>query len=157
MRAIIVTHRCGDRVVSPAMLTDVVDAVDSCPFDPALGKSSQVRRAILDKLSRYGWSEELDVDPQSGITITSFKDGIGLCLQTGNMSRMYADLLKLQTVYQKGAIDAAIMIIPTAEAARELGSNIANQERLSRELAIFDRVITLPMVVVGFQRGVGHD
>jgi hypothetical protein len=108
-----------------------------------------VRDSILDALARRGWSSEFDVDRQSSITITSIKGRIGMCFQTGNMSRMYADMLKLQVIYLRGTIDAAIMLVPTEEAAREFGSNIANQARLMRELAIFDRVVTVPMVVIG--------
>ena len=76
--------------------------------------------------------------------------GIGLCFQTGNVGRIYADLLKLQTLYTKGNITAGIILIPQNQTAKELGSNMANYERLIRELPIFSQVITMPIVVIGF-------
>ena len=39
------------------------------------------------------------------------------------------------------------MLVKTA---KELGSNMANYERLIRELPIFSQVITMPIVVIGF-------
>lgn len=149
MKATLLSHRFGDRVVPRVVFDEVLAAVRDCPHKPGPRRTVPVRNSILDALSRRGWSSEFDVDRQSSITITSIKDRIGMCFQTGNMSRMYADLLKLQVIYLRGTIDAAIMLLPTDDAAREFGSNIANQERLMRELAIFDRVVTVPMVVIG--------
>ena len=153
MKAVVLSHRFGEQVIETSLLNEVIVAVNECPHDPGPGKSSPVRDHILEALSKSGWSDELDVDCQSAFTITSIKGRIGLCLQTGNMSRMYADLLKLQTIYLRGLIEAAIMLLPTTEAAQSFGSNIANQERLMRELAIFERVITVPMLVVGIKGG----
>ena len=42
------------------------------------------------------------------------------------------------------------MALPTQEAARVIGDNVANAERVVRELELFDRVITVPILVVAF-------
>ena len=73
-----------------------------------------------------------------------------MCFQTDNVGRIYADLLKLQTLYTKGNIIAGIILVPQIKTAKELGSNMANYERLIRELPIFSQVITMPLVVIGF-------
>ena len=70
--------------------------------------------------------------------------------QTGNMGRVYADILKLQALYTKGNIIAGIILVPQSRTAKALGSNLVNYERLIRELPIFSQVITMPIVVVGF-------
>jgi hypothetical protein len=151
MKAKIMAHKAGERFVDKTILKEVSDAVQKCPYVPAPRKTSSVRAHILDTLSRHGWSGELDVDQKSAITITSVKNRIGLCFQTGNVSRIYADLLKLQTLYLRNTIKAAIILLPTEEAARQFGSNLASQERLMRELVIFKGVITIPMAVVGIE------
>jgi hypothetical protein len=97
-----------------------------------------------------GWSPEVRIDPNSRISITSIKNRIGLCLQTGNMGRMYADLLKFQTAYQKKIVTAGVLIIPTKDSAKILGDNIANYDRLCKELIIFGEVIVIPLVLYGF-------
>ena len=73
-----------------------------------------------------------------------------MCLQTGNVGRIYADLLKLQTLYMKDNIQAGILLIPPQNAAVRLGQNLVNYERLTRELPIFNQVVTMPLVIVGF-------
>jgi hypothetical protein len=67
------------------------------------------------------------------------------------MGRMYADLMKLQAVYMRGSIDAGIYIVPEPECARILGDNIANRGRLLRELRIFDRVVSIPLAIIGIE------
>lgn len=67
------------------------------------------------------------------------------------MSRFYADLLKLQATYVKGKAKSAIYIVPTKIAARVIGDNIAQYERMTRELESFNKVITMPIVVIGFE------
>jgi hypothetical protein len=71
-------------------------------------------------------------------------------MQSGNMSRMYADLLKLQTLYHRQTIKAAIVIVAARSAARQLSYNLANFERLASELVIFENTITVPLLIFGF-------
>ena len=71
-------------------------------------------------------------------------------LQTGNMSRAPYDLLKLQYLFQSERIEAAALALPTKAAARTIGDNIANAERIINELELFDRVISVPIIVVAF-------
>jgi len=132
----------------------ILDAVERCVSDVKLplrkNGVSSIKTEILKNLYLNGWCEEVQVNVNSKITITSMFDKIGLCLQTGNVSRIYADLLKLQTLFMNGIILAGIIIVPDIEAARSLGSNMANSDRLMRELPIYASVITLPMVVISF-------
>jgi len=79
------------------------------------------------------------------------KDDLAFQLQTGNMSRAPYDLLKLQYLFQSQKIEAAALALPTKEAAKIIGDNIANAERVIRELQLFDRVITVPILVVAFE------
>ncbi len=76
-----------------------------------------------------------------------------MCLQTGNMSRFYADLLKIETLFRNGSITAAIYVIPTKAFATKLGSNIANFERLVEELGIFSVTLSAPILVMGITKG----
>jgi hypothetical protein len=111
-----------------------------------------VRDHLLTTLkNKNGWSDQVKLAADSNISITAKKGDVGLCLQTGNMGRMYADLLKLQCLYKSKVLKAAILIVPTRRLAKEhdYGANVAQFERLTRELTIFDKVITIPMVVIG--------
>lgn len=150
MRTQIYEHRSGLKVVPQDVVTNVEKAV--WEITPTLTKNSvaNIKESIKDRLEKDGWTGEYRLDSSSKITISSYLKGIGMCFQTGNVGRIYADLLKLQTLYTKGNIIAGIILIPRIETAKKLGSNMANYERLVRELPIFSQVITMPIVIIGF-------
>jgi hypothetical protein len=85
------------------------------------------------------------------MTITSMKGEVGLCLQTGNMARMYADLMKLQALYLDNAIKAAAIVLPSQPIALLLGSNVAQAKRLERELEIFRKAYYVPTMVFALE------
>lgn len=150
MRTKIYNHRSGIKVVP----NDIIEDVEKVVWDikPKLFPKSvaNLKLSIRKRLEEEGWTGEYRLDATSKITISSYLRGVGLCFQTGNAGRIYADLLKLQALYTKGNITAGIILIPQIKTARELGSNMANYERLIRELPIFSQVITMPIVVIGF-------
>lgn len=113
-------------------------------------QSSKEFRINLSKaLSSYGWSDPVRIDQRSKISITSVFGDTGLCVQTGNVSRIYADFLKLETIFKKRIILGAIYIVPTKDFAKDLSGNVANFERLVDELQIFEATMTIPLVIFG--------
>lgn len=142
---------CGGLAAVPIALRQEVEAaIEACGIVPTRRMASKIGATIVDALVQSGWSGGVKLARGSGITITSVKSGIGLCLQTGNMSRMYADLMKLQQMFLNKSIKAGVMVIPNHAAAKKLGSNIINADRLQRELDIFRSVIHMPLVVFAF-------
>ena len=150
MRTQIYEHRSGLKVVPNVIVADVEKII--WDINPVLSKKTvaNLKESIRERLEKEGWTGEYRLDATSRITISSYLKVIGLCFQTGNVGRIYAYLLKLQTLYTKGNITAGIILIPQIKTAKELGSNMANYERLIRELPIFSQVITMPIVVIGF-------
>jgi hypothetical protein len=146
------THdHCGGMAVLPfAQRQEIEKAILACTIVPARGAASKIGAAIEKSLVDLGWSRKVNLSRDSRITITSMKHDTGLCLQTGNMSRMYADLLKLQHMFLKGTIKVGVMIVPSHAAAKSLGDNITNAERLTREVEIFRNVVHMPLVVYSF-------
>ena len=150
MKAQIYDHRSGLKVVPNNILVGIENIISETV--PTLSKNTItcIKKTVQERLKKEGWTGEYRLDTSSKITISSYLQGIGMCFQTGNVGRIYADILKLQTLYTKGKITAGIILIPQIETAKRLGSNIANYERLIRELPIFSQVITMPIVVIGF-------
>jgi hypothetical protein len=97
------------------------------------------------------WALNFRLDQEHQLAVTAIKEDLAFQLQTGNMSRAPYDLLKLQYLYQSKRIAAAALALPTRDAAKIIGDNLANAERVCRELKLFDRVITVPIIVVAFQ------
>ena len=152
MRCLIDNHHRGIDKIGPKVVQQIESAIVSCTVPLKARSATAVRRHVLGELSVFGWSGEFPVDPvASGITITSVKSGVGLCLQTGNMARMYADILKLQKLYLDGKVDAGVIILPTLDAAKKMGDNIAHSNRLVSEMDIFRKVIHMPIAIFSFE------
>lgn len=151
MKTILYNYRSGREIVPKELLEGVIRILEG--MDHRLGKY-EIRRfkdRLSDQLQMQGWPGPVNLSATSSITITSLYRRVGLCAQTGNMARMYADLLKLQALYLDENLKAAIYLIPTKACANAFGGNVANYERFLNELRnIFSRVITVPMVVIGF-------
>lgn len=129
-------------------LTDVFEA-------PAVKIQSrctpEIRRHVEQEFINEGWATDVRLDQEVMLTVFAMKDDLAFQLQTGNMSRAPYDLLKLEYLFRSNRIEAAALALPTKEAAGLIGDNIANADRVCRELKLFDRVITVPIVVVAFE------
>ena len=145
------SHCEGDKVLPDALQKEIVAAIASIIVKPRRGAARGIRAEFLGGLKSSGWSSEVPVANGSDMTITSLKGAVGLCLQTGNMARMYADLMKLQTLYMDHSIRAAAIIVPSNPIAKRMGSNIADARRLERELKIFRKAYNVPTMVFGLE------
>ncbi|WP_271893855.1 BglII/BstYI family type II restriction endonuclease [Candidatus Phyllobacterium onerii] len=111
----------------------------------------RIREHVENEFINEGWAMNVRLDQDLMLTVFALKEDLAFQLQTGNMSRAPYDLLKLQYLFQKGRIEAAAIALPSKDAAGVIGDNIANAERVCRELKLFDRVITVPILVVAFE------
>jgi hypothetical protein len=151
MKYTLFNHCAGNKAVSAAIQKEVAMAITAVTVKPARGIAPKLRDAFLGSLKTSGWSSEVAVSPGSDMTITSVKDEVGLCLQTGNMARIYADLIKLQTMYLNNAIKSAVIVLPSAPIALAIGSNIAQAKRLERELEIFKKAYHVPTLLFALE------
>lgn len=147
------TEHCEGRKHLPkAQKKEIENAIASISPPASQSPSTKkMRSEFLNSLKVSGWTNELTVAQESGMTITTSRDRVGLCLQTGNMARMYADLMKLQTLYLDGAIQVAVIVLPSSVTAKLLGSNIAAAERLERELRVFRKTYHVPTAIYSLE------
>lgn len=129
-------------------LTDVFEAP---AIEITKGCTSKIREHVEGEFLNEGWALDVRLDSDSMIKVFSMKEDMAFQLQTGNMSRAPYDLLKLEYLYKSGRIETAALALPTQDASKKMGDNIAYAERVVRELNLFDRVITLPLLVVAFE------
>jgi hypothetical protein len=144
-------HNCEEHDVNSTIDVSVMETLHGLHFKIYPGCSRKLRDQIKGKLIDFGWSDEIEIEASTRISITSVNGDYGLCLQTGNMSRFYADLLKLEYLYKNGKICGAFYILPSKSAADILGSNVAHFNRLTQELNVFKDVITIPIKVIGIR------
>lgn len=151
MKISVHSHCSGTERVPARILEDVIAAAAAIEVRLERGAARRIRDQFVAKLRSRGWSSEVTVARGSVMSITSMREGVGLCLQTGNMARMYADLMKLQTLYLDNSIQAAILVLPSQPVALAIGENIAQAARLERELEIFRKVFYVPTLVVSLE------
>ncbi|MGF9911561.1 BglII/BstYI family type II restriction endonuclease [Paenibacillus ehimensis] len=144
-------HHFGDQAIPSEIIEPVITILRDISFEVRKGSATKLRRIVLESLFRLGWSDKTKIDSGNDITITSMKGNVGLCLQTGNVSRFYADILKLQSLYIKDKAASAIYILPTKNASLKMGSNIAYFERLVEELNLYKHIITIPIMIIGIE------
>ncbi|MBP5097637.1 BglII/BstYI family type II restriction endonuclease [Pseudomonas protegens] len=145
------SHCGGESVLPMALQKEIEAAIAAITVKPEVGAAAKIRDAFLLSLKASGWSSEVSVSRDSDMTITSLKNGVGLCLQTGNVARIYADLIKLQAMYLDNSIRSAAIILPSHPLAKQLGSNIAQAKRLERELGIFKKAYHVPTLVFSLE------
>jgi hypothetical protein len=141
------SHCEGERYFPRVLRKSVESAIDASKGKPGRGQTALIRRDIVGKLKTDGWSGEVQVAIGSEMTITSMRENVALCLQTGNVARCHSDLMKLQTMYLNGGIKAAAIVVPSHDAAKKFNSNVISDKRLERELVIFKKVYHVPTLV----------
>jgi hypothetical protein len=115
------------------------------------GCTIDIRTHISSEFEKEGWALNVKIDQELRNTVFALKDDLAFQIQTGNMSRAPYDLLKLQYLFQSKKISTAAFALPTKLAASKIGSNLAYFERICKELTVFDRVITVPILLIAFE------
>lgn len=116
----------------------------------ARGCTPAIRQHVSNEFLKEGWALNVPLDNDRGLKVFALRGDLAFQLQTGNMSRAPYDLLKLQYLFLEKRIEAAALALPTKSAAKAIGDNVANAERIIEEMRLFDRVITVPILVVAF-------
>lgn len=115
------------------------------------GCTSEIREHVRREFEKEGWAINVKIDQGLGLSVFAMKEDLAFHLQTGNISRAAYDLLKLQYLYDSKRIEAAALAMPTKACAACLGSNVANTDRITNELQLFNRIITVPIAVIAFK------
>jgi hypothetical protein len=143
-------HRNAGKIIDAKTQDEVKAAITNAT---SLKKATPARDAVLGTLrNKHGWSDEVKISADAKISITSHKGDVGLCFQTGNMGRFYADLLKLEFLFKKGRIHAAFYILPDKALSKVWGENIANYERFVNEVTIFSQILNTPLLIIGISK-----
>jgi hypothetical protein len=129
-------------------LTDLFEAP---AIEIEAGCTGRIRGHLRDELTNAGWSYSVRVDPDFDLTVTGRYRDLAFQVQTGNISRAMYDLLKMEYLYKQKKIECAALALPTKAAAGLIASNVAHADRVWGELVLFDRIITVPLLLVSFE------
>jgi hypothetical protein len=114
------------------------------------GAAPQINKHVKNALTQGGWALSPPVHTAFNITINAMKGRVGLTTQTGNTARAFYDLLKFQYLHMSNRIDVGVLLLPTIDAAKTLGHNVANFTRVTNELELYTHVVTVPCLILSF-------
>ena len=134
----------------PGLRDELFDLFTRQEIDFETMDPRDIKRVVAKGFNQKGWADSVCVG-KSNLTISFLKCGVGLCFQLGNVARTYADLLKLQFLFQQGSISLGVVVVPVMHASRQLGSNHASYDRLVTEIEMFRDIISAPIVVIGIE------
>lgn len=143
------SHRQGEEVISGLGLLDEVKGFADAPsvvIEPSSAR--KINQHMKGMFSVHGWAINPKIRPGYDLTINARKGQVGLTVQTGNITRAFYDLMKFQAMYLADQIDAAVLVLPSHEASKILGSNIASFSRVCSELQLFKHIITCPCLII---------
>ncbi len=117
------------------------------PLPPEATTSRKMRDYWEEALLGDGWIKGLTVGT-SRLSIGYALGATGMCIQLGNTSRVYADLLKLETLFRLGSISQAVLVVPSDEYSQSLGTNYANFNRAEQDIKALRATITVPILLI---------
>jgi hypothetical protein len=123
---------------------------------PADASNSRLLRKYWEEaLLGDGWIKGLFLE-QSRLSIGYAKGDTGMCIQLGNTSRVYADLLKLETLFRQGKISQAALVVPSAAYSAALGTNYASFTRAEQDINSLKPTISVPIVLISIDNRQGE-
>lgn len=130
----------------PVRVADVVIG-SLLPLPQDVRDSRTMRMYWEEVFLSAGWIKGLSVN-KSKLKIGYVFDDVGLCIQLGNTSRVYADLLKLETCYRLGAIQKAVLVVPSDEYSLSLGTNYAAFTRTEQDIKTLAPTLSVPIILI---------
>lgn len=111
----------------------------------------KLNKLLEEEFASKGWQVHPDVtgDKITNLKADYLKAGVQVEVQFGNMARWYTDVFKFQTSYSLRKIDIGILVVPMLDFANTIDENIADYERVTREIPYAKLSITLPILIIG--------
>lgn len=130
-------------------LIKIVNDISSLKYDPKLENISTLKSNLTDIFFNNGFILDKNLG-STHLKINGIKHKTGLAIQTGNAARFYADLLKLQWLYEERKINNVIYVCLSKNSVKNSYlSNLINSERAEREINFFDKIIKVPILLIG--------
>ncbi|HEY8870297.1 MAG TPA: hypothetical protein VIM30_13030 [Candidatus Limnocylindrales bacterium] len=151
----VVSHREAQALVERAKLFEFVKGlVDAPKVKIATGSGRVVKGHIEAQLEAAGWACPVKIDPTQNTDLNALHQASRTVLQvqTGNIARAFYDLMKMQSLHQQNRAACGVLILPSATAARTIGGNLANFDRVQEELGtLYFHQVTIPVLLISFE------
>ena len=111
----------------------------------------ETNKLIENSFRNRGWDVKPRIisESKSGLESDFRKGPIQVEVQFGNMARWYTDVFKFLLSYSANDIEIGVLVVPMKETADIIDENVANFERVIRELPHAKMGITIHIWVIG--------
>ena len=113
----------------------------------------QIKAELESRLISIGARGPLLVDQSTRIRVKMALNSVLISVQTGNVGRFYADILKMSAMHHDIPDFAACLVVLTkGQAHRSAHSgtgNLVTYERSVPELKLYSRFLPIPAVIIG--------
>jgi len=106
-----------------------------------------LNEVIAGKFLEGGWAQTFKL-PGSNMSVSFLRERTAACVQLGNVARVFADLLKLQNLFDRKLIDHAILLVPSDALSKQFGANHASFGRVVRDLETLALSLSCPILVM---------
>jgi hypothetical protein len=112
----------------------------------------EIKLSIRDLCEKKGFINRYQLFYGTRMQIFSYSDEMSLavCNQTGHFGLSYYDLCKLESLYIRKLINAAIYICPTKQ-SKYVKSNATTTDKLLEDLTYFDKIFNIPIYFIGVE------
>jgi restriction endonuclease BglII len=107
-----------------------------------------MKDVVSERFNGRGWADRVRIVPGANLTVNFMKNRVAACFQLGNVARIYADLLKLESMGLDHKIDVGLVMLPDAIESAKLGANYARFDRLKKEMKVYSRIFSLPLLIL---------
>lgn len=137
-------------IKKPSIFQEIENAFNDYNLSFVRGSTSKIKRQVSISMNNLGWADNIKLGKnKSNLTINFLKSRVGLCFQLGNVSRTYADILKICHLGDEEIIDVGVIVVPHSVESRKLGTNYPSFDRLKQEMILFKNIINTPILIIG--------
>ncbi len=142
-------YECINDYVLDDIAKDVFKVLDSIDFEFRRNKSGELKNRLNTEFKLMGWYNSLKVDPKLNWKIQYYYEDTAILYYFSNKARASLDLVKIQHMHQSKKIKKSVYIVLCKKEAVEMGDNLANFENIVKEINIFNKIFTLPILLIG--------
>jgi hypothetical protein len=106
-----------------------------------------MREELKELFIESGWVPDFRIG-ESNLRIGYKRGDSGLCIQLGNVARFHSDLLKIALLGKSKTITHGVIVVPTDDFSKYLGSNHASYSKCERDIELFMDVIAIPILLM---------
>lgn len=153
LRYQIQSFRFAEEVINAELRTkeELLDILSKVPIPPPPKMAAQLNRMLKAEFKKKGWEIGPRIHPELGLTADFRKKRVQIEAQFSNNARYYADVFKFELSHLADFADVGVLIVAKKDLANKIGDNIANYERVERELKAFKILIPLPILLIGVE------